>query len=1512
MPTYPTEHSDIYLLDDLKELGYNLDGTNYSLHPSPIYIAGEPIVKGHAVSIGTQTFALAEGLSASDAGKIFQSEQTNTDKCIGIAINGGVYGQTITTLDHGFYLWQTTSLLIATITVTTNGTITINGYVLTSTGATGSASQIATNIATVWTALSSSIKNGYTVIANGANIEVSSATASNVVPTLVAGTITFSPSWYANRTTTTVAFGGGEVNRTVLVNGVSSATFTVATSATVTATNIYNALNGAITGYALANPSAGVVTITTTISTLGAIPTIYVGGSAPFAVAGNYLTSTYQYTIFQPSDIGNTVYIAALHQTTTYSPSQDMPTSVTFLVQNNGVAEASSYFSLNGVQAGTISGTNNNSIAATIAALSYTGFTLSNPSANIVTITATNVSHTAPNYFITSFYIGNAAYTNALNTSPNTQCIPTFMDFLPTVQFTTNRALAVANGAPLIEVGLVKDLNTIFIDFEGDTRGAVNLSQISAFAGEPLPVNLSTSVGSPPIVAIGTDGNAYIADRRKANGGGTSNRNNVAGFLVGANIGYTNYSNPDNTVTVTSGTGTFASGTIVTSANPSSASVPNTGVISVTLSGVILSYTYNGYVSGSRTYSVTGMAGGPNTNPTALAGATVWSGTVPQGISVVIQKAGVISGFNATLSVGAPLYADYNGAYNQTLNAFSFYTDVVNPMGFATTANSVYVEVGFNTQKTDTGTIGSQYWMSPTATFADYGAVPCTTGLTITGNGGGQAGQLNAFGTTIVTAGTGMQTGTYDFTSLYAQIGTMYGGYSVWVITNFSAASGTAYLNGIGYAIGVPASNNDLAAKIATAIGTVGTYVCTNPSTNYVAITNDATHLPPNFSITVGTAIATPSSVNGGNTGTTFALPNLNGGSAKFQMRYINNFLYNPPTAPFFRWDSGWTAWGSIPTGCTGVASQYLEIPTTQFGSDIAATEVFAELYVQSTGSTQIFQINPNPINDGSGHAYGYSLSKDIASNLRIDFAANGLAYNTYGGGFANITGLTNPAFRIFIYKIEKFNKFYAHTGDQQLAQLWSLGLIDLLVADTVQGAGYLDRSVTQPSHTTRLNYDGDFYATDLLVSNNFTVSNTTGATLINGTQIQLRASTATGTQIGGAVNYLTVDNSGVFSTGFNVNMTGTGVFTIAGTSTYNGISTHNANLIVTSSATFSVGSTSQLSVSAAGTLTTTGNLSTTGSGTLSIAGLATFNGNAVIQGNPASLDDTTGSAVFNLLASPPTINFGAAATAITIGALTGTTTIRSPTLVISSISSSITGGIQLGDTSTAGVLTLSDKTATLSNYSSITNNAYTGAGTSYLTFSNPDTSSYMSFKTADATPTLAERFKIISSEIKISNIAIGTTTQNNANTNAILHLQSPTINDDVAISFDVGVGNYMSKLVFSKTDHSFHFGGASDLTDKGTVVAGIFNATSLRSGKENIQHFDERATDILSAIDVVSFNFRGDEKRRFRVGFIADDTHEYLSGQEHDKMDITNTLGLLIKAVQELKMDINKMKEKI
>ena len=45
-----------------------------------------------------------------------------------------------------------------------------------------------------------------------------------------------------------------------------------------------------------------------------------------------------------------------------------------------------------------------------------------------------------------------------------------------------------------------------------------------------------------------------------------------------------------------------------------------------------------------------------------------------------------------------------------------------------------------------------------------------------------------------------------------------------------------------------------------------------------------------------------------------------------------------------------------------------------------------------------------------------------------------------------------------------------------------------------------------------------------------------------------------------------------------------------------------------------------------------------------------------------------------------------------------------------------------------------------------------------------------------------------------------------------------------------------------------------------------------------------------------------------FKIGIIADDTHEYISTKEHNTLDTGNSIGLLFKAVQELSNKIDKL----
>ena len=51
----------------------------------------------------------------------------------------------------------------------------------------------------------------------------------------------------------------------------------------------------------------------------------------------------------------------------------------------------------------------------------------------------------------------------------------------------------------------------------------------------------------------------------------------------------------------------------------------------------------------------------------------------------------------------------------------------------------------------------------------------------------------------------------------------------------------------------------------------------------------------------------------------------------------------------------------------------------------------------------------------------------------------------------------------------------------------------------------------------------------------------------------------------------------------------------------------------------------------------------------------------------------------------------------------------------------------------------------------------------------------------------------------------------------------------------------------------------------------------------------------------VVSFAYREDETRRRRVGIVAEDTDPIFSGPEQKHFDLANTLGVLVRAVQQM-----------
>jgi hypothetical protein len=92
----------------------------------------------------------------------------------------------------------------------------------------------------------------------------------------------------------------------------------------------------------------------------------------------------------------------------------------------------------------------------------------------------------------------------------------------------------------------------------------------------------------------------------------------------------------------------------------------------------------------------------------------------------------------------------------------------------------------------------------------------------------------------------------------------------------------------------------------------------------------------------------------------------------------------------------------------------------------------------------------------------------------------------------------------------------------------------------------------------------------------------------------------------------------------------------------------------------------------------------------------------------------------------------------------------------------------------------------------------------------------------------------------------------------------------------------------------------AITLNYDGAFRATTVTGTSSRITKTDIKDSLVNALDILMHTQIVDYKFKTDLDTQ-RIGFIAEDTHTLLSTPTKDGVDITNSLGIIIKAIQEL-----------
>lgn len=105
---------------------------------------------------------------------------------------------------------------------------------------------------------------------------------------------------------------------------------------------------------------------------------------------------------------------------------------------------------------------------------------------------------------------------------------------------------------------------------------------------------------------------------------------------------------------------------------------------------------------------------------------------------------------------------------------------------------------------------------------------------------------------------------------------------------------------------------------------------------------------------------------------------------------------------------------------------------------------------------------------------------------------------------------------------------------------------------------------------------------------------------------------------------------------------------------------------------------------------------------------------------------------------------------------------------------------------------------------------------------------------------------------------------------------------------------------LFLSANSSIGLSGTSWLNFSGNFKAVGLVSNSSRELKTNIYDATLSALDLLEQTKIVMYNFKTDLEAP-HIGFIAEDTDPLLSGTLQKSFDITNSIGVLMKAVQEL-----------
>ena len=119
-----------------------------------------------------------------------------------------------------------------------------------------------------------------------------------------------------------------------------------------------------------------------------------------------------------------------------------------------------------------------------------------------------------------------------------------------------------------------------------------------------------------------------------------------------------------------------------------------------------------------------------------------------------------------------------------------------------------------------------------------------------------------------------------------------------------------------------------------------------------------------------------------------------------------------------------------------------------------------------------------------------------------------------------------------------------------------------------------------------------------------------------------------------------------------------------------------------------------------------------------------------------------------------------------------------------------------------------------------------------------------------------------------------------------------------------IGASDQTGNINTARTSGAYYSG--SNLYASGSYVS------SLRSLKENIEPTKVKATDLINSQEIVDFNYKADEDKAHKVGLIADDSDPLFLDKKGETVDLYNTCGILMKAVQELSKRVEELERKL